>query len=372
MPVIRIGDLTTYAGDTSGSWLVVNDPTNTTTYKAQKEQLLSGNFAGTASYAFTASYVDAANVVGLNLSQIASGSATASISPGLFNVNTNTNIGGDITASNALFTGTITAQRLSVQVITSSTEFITGSTRFGSFLTDTHQFTGSVSITGSLLATASWAANATTGAVQVVSSSGTALPYRPSIRFNRMQASDDSINGQAIVTRPADTFISASAPANPVEGDVWTNNNNWKTYKYYDNYWVEQTVGGGLAAGSNGNDSYFGTNFDGQGGVVLVGTRSYARIPKAGTITGWSIVAEGTNPTCTVDVWKTGSGASLPNSGSSITAAAKPALSSGNATLSSTLTNWTASFAANDIFAFNVSASSAATKINFVLKVTYS
>lgn len=173
MPVIRIGDLTTYAGDTSGSWLVLNDPTNTTTYKAQREQLLSGNFAGTASYALTASYVDAANIVGLNLSQIASGSATASISPGLFNVNTNTNIGGDVTASNALFTGTITAQRLVTQVITSSTEWITGSTRFGSLMTDTHQFTGSVSITGSLLATASWANQANTASyvLQAVSSS---------------------------------------------------------------------------------------------------------------------------------------------------------------------------------------------------------
>jgi hypothetical protein len=55
------------------------------------------------------------------------------------------NINGDITS-----TGTITAQTLVVQVITSSTEFVTGSTRFGSLLSNTHLFTGSVSITGSL------------------------------------------------------------------------------------------------------------------------------------------------------------------------------------------------------------------------------
>ena len=61
----------------------------------------------------------------------------------------------NISASNAIFTGTITAQTLVVQTITSSIEFITGSTRFGSFLTDTHEFTGSVNITGSLNATAS-------------------------------------------------------------------------------------------------------------------------------------------------------------------------------------------------------------------------
>ena len=67
--------------------------------------------------------------------------------------------------------GTITAQTLVVQTITSSVDFVTGSTRFGSQLSNTHQFTGSVSITGSLNApiitgslfgTASWAQNAVT------------------------------------------------------------------------------------------------------------------------------------------------------------------------------------------------------------------
>jgi hypothetical protein len=45
---------------------------------------------------------------------------------------------------------TLTAQTLVVQTITSSVDFVTGSTRFGSLLNNTHQFTGSVSITGSL------------------------------------------------------------------------------------------------------------------------------------------------------------------------------------------------------------------------------
>jgi len=46
---------------------------------------------------------------------------------------------------------TLTAQTLVVQTITSSVDFVTGSTRFGSSLsTSTHQFTGSVSMTGSL------------------------------------------------------------------------------------------------------------------------------------------------------------------------------------------------------------------------------
>jgi hypothetical protein len=60
---------------------------------------------------------------------------------------------------------TLTAQTIVVQTITSSVEFVTGSTRFGSLIGNTHIFTGSVSISGSITGTngvvnnltASWA-----------------------------------------------------------------------------------------------------------------------------------------------------------------------------------------------------------------------
>lgn len=45
--------------------------------------------------------------------------------------------------------GTLTAQTLVVQTITSSVSYITGSTRFGSTLSNTHTFTGSLQVTGS-------------------------------------------------------------------------------------------------------------------------------------------------------------------------------------------------------------------------------
>lgn len=79
MPVIRIGDLTTFTGDTSGSWLVINDSTNTTTYKAQREQLLSGSFFGSASYAITASY--ALNAGASSLTKFWVENTTQSIQP---------------------------------------------------------------------------------------------------------------------------------------------------------------------------------------------------------------------------------------------------------------------------------------------------
>ena len=96
-------------------------------YAFQASNAVSSSYAVTASFA-----INAPNAVSASYAQ------TASYSD-------NFNIGNNLTV-----VGTITAQKLVVQVITSSTEFVTGSTIFGSQLTDTHQFTGSVSITGSL------------------------------------------------------------------------------------------------------------------------------------------------------------------------------------------------------------------------------
>lgn len=83
-----------------------------------------------------------------------------------FDVNGNTIISGSLTV-----TGSINAQTLMVQTITSSVEFNSGSTIFGTAVSNTHQFTGSVlitgslnvvgaGITGSLFGTSSWATNA--------------------------------------------------------------------------------------------------------------------------------------------------------------------------------------------------------------------
>jgi hypothetical protein len=88
-------------------------------------------------------------------------------------VNGNTTITGSLNVTGSITsTGTITAQTLVVQTISSSIEYASGSNRFGSLLTNTHQFTGSVlmtgslnvtsGITGSLLGTASYASTALT------------------------------------------------------------------------------------------------------------------------------------------------------------------------------------------------------------------
>jgi hypothetical protein len=53
-------------------------------------------------------------------------------------------------ADNFLVKGNLTAQTLVVQTITSSVDFVTGSTRFGSLAANTHTFTGSILTSGSI------------------------------------------------------------------------------------------------------------------------------------------------------------------------------------------------------------------------------
>ena len=83
-------------------------------------------------------------------------------------------------ADNFTVRGTLTAQTLIVQTITASVEFVTGSTKFGSVVQNTHQFTGSVSISGSLsingtsFTTATSGTSGTSGTAGSSGSSGTA------------------------------------------------------------------------------------------------------------------------------------------------------------------------------------------------------
>jgi hypothetical protein len=53
-------------------------------------------------------------------------------------------------ANNLTVAGTLTAQTIVVQTITSSVDYVTGSTRFGSIAANTHVFTGSIYTSGSI------------------------------------------------------------------------------------------------------------------------------------------------------------------------------------------------------------------------------
>jgi hypothetical protein len=130
---------------------------------------LSSSFASTASYienAQSASYVLNAqsasyvlNAVSSSYAALALTASNADTASYILNAQSASYVLNAVSASYAAtassandFTvrGTLTAQTIVAQTITSSIDFVTGSTKNGSLLTNTHEFTGSVSITGSL------------------------------------------------------------------------------------------------------------------------------------------------------------------------------------------------------------------------------
>jgi hypothetical protein len=79
-------------------------------------------------------------------------SSTGNVGIGTTTPNAKLDVNGNAIITGSLtVTGNITAQTLIVQTVTSSISFVTGSTRFGSTLSNTHQFTGSILATGSLV-----------------------------------------------------------------------------------------------------------------------------------------------------------------------------------------------------------------------------
>ena len=115
---------------------------------------ISASYADTAGFAFTAgssSYSNTATTSSYSLiATSASYALTASYTPGSDTAVSSSYAATASSADNFLVRGTLTAQTIVAQYITSSTSFITGSTKFGTLSSNTHEFTGSVSISGSL------------------------------------------------------------------------------------------------------------------------------------------------------------------------------------------------------------------------------
>lgn len=114
-----------------------------------------------------------------------------------------------------------------------------------------------------------------------------------------------------------------------------------------------------------------GANWYSSSGALQAGTSNivYVNCPVPGTIMRVRVVADGGGGTCTLDVYKAPFGSFPPTSGNSITASAKPQITSGNTYLDSTLTGWTRNISAGDVLAFVINAVTVFTQIQIVLEI---
>ncbi|HWR49934.1 MAG TPA: hypothetical protein VN428_02435 [Bryobacteraceae bacterium] len=138
---------------------------------------------------------------------------------------------------------------------------------------------------------------------------------------------------------------------------------------------ITALYGGGSCAGylkSDGTcDTHpitrgFGYSFNGGGSALTAPQTGYLTVPYACTIAAWTIAVDA--GTATVDVWKVATGTAIPTAANTITASATPAIASGTALRSTTLTGWTTAVAANDIVAFSLTAASGVSFLNITVE----
>jgi hypothetical protein len=139
------------------------------------------------------------------------------------------------------------------------------------------------------------------------------------------------------------------------------------------NNMVYGTTGAGVkgwkADPSGGGADNFGITIDGGGSAITTGSKGYREIPYAGTITGWTILAKESG-SCVIDVKKcTYSG--FPTT-TTIAGTEKPTLSSAQKNQDLSLSSWTTSVTAGDIFEFVVDSASTVTRVHLFIEITRS
>jgi hypothetical protein len=96
-----------------------------------------------------------------------------------------------------------------------------------------------------------------------------------------------------------------------------------------------------------------GLRIDNGANVIPTGVNGNIVVPFACTVTQWTLLANESG-SVVIDIWKDSYANYPPVVGDSITASAKPTISTATKGQSSTLTGWTTSFLAGDILRFNV------------------
>ena len=135
-----------------------------------------------------------------------------------------------------------------------------------------------------------------------------------------------------------------------------------------------RTLGTGAtqaAAGNHAHSQVATINFviDGGGAVITTGVKGVLVVDFACTITKWTLLGD-VSGSLVVDVWKDTYANHPPVVGDSITASAKPTISSSTKGQSSTLTGWSTAIAAGDILRFNVDSAATITRATLALTVT--
>jgi hypothetical protein len=127
-----------------------------------------------------------------------------------------------------------------------------------------------------------------------------------------------------------------------------------------------------IAAGAANIIRTFGITIDGGGSAITTGLKGYVRVPYSGTIVRWTLLstdsaASPASGSIVIDILNGVIGGFPPTS--SIAAAAKPTLTNDQEAEDTTLTGWTTTVTAGDIFGFEVESVSEFTRVSLFVDV---
>ncbi len=108
---------------------------------------------------------------------------------------------------------------------------------------------------------------------------------------------------------------------------------------------------------------------NGGGAVITTGEKGFLRIPFACTINKVTLLAD-VSGSIVIDIWKDTFANYPPTVADTITAAAKPTITTAVKSEDSTLTGWTTSISIDDILKYNVDSVTSIKEITIILTVT--
>lgn len=164
--------------------------------------------------------------------------------------------------------------------------------------------------------------------------------------------------GDSSITSVPFTYVQTGTPGSPTAGETWLDTSTTPyTLKFYaSSAW--HVVGAPLSVDIAWNIH--------EGGVPATGRKYFARVPFDGEITGWTLLGDASG-SVVLDLWKTTYASAPPTVTDTITASAKPVLSSQVKNTDTTLTGWTKAVSAGDVFALNIDSASTLTGFDFFL-----
>ena len=227
----------------------------------------------------------------------------------------------------------------------------------------------------------SFATVATTGAYSDLSGKPTLATVATSGAYSDLTGKPTLFDGafSSLTGKPTTLSGYGITDAQPLDGDLTAlaalAGTNTIYYRSAANTWSAVTIGGGLSFTggtlSTTRTTSMGLVIDGGGSAITTGIKGDLHIPVACTITAVDMLADQSG-SIVIDIWKDTYANYPPTVADTITASAKPTISTALKSEDTTLTGWTVSCSAGDTLRFNVDSCTSITRVALSLKVTIS